>query len=91
MSPEQQFHNDIIGWCLGLGFIILVLVICFVAAGVAYDHIHNPFGPLIRSLEARRKVKLEMRRLEHRALLIKNGLDADYVAHLEKKNREGRL
>lgn len=77
-------------WCLGLGFIFIVLVVCLVAAGIAGGdlELHSPFGPVIRMLERRQQYRYEMAKLRLRADLIRHGADAGYIRLLEERRED---
>lgn len=89
MNGQQHYWDLFFAWCLGLGFLLtLILVI----AGIVfmYDMVDhgksvNPFGPFIRAFERWHKNRENMKYLRTRANLVKKGLDPEYVKVLEKE------
>jgi hypothetical protein len=84
MAADGWAH-DVIGWAIALGFIVLVLLICLVAFGVAGGQLQsvNPFAPAIRWVDAWQQHRHKMRELRLR--LEMRRLDPDYTAYLEKE------
>jgi len=76
------------GWCLALGFILVVMLIVVISFGVADEHISNPAAPFIRAFERWQEHHHRMKELELRAAMIRAGIDQEYVQFLEKKNSD---
>lgn len=76
MTPQQQFWAYFYGWCLALGFVLIIIVIALSASG------H------LKWIDRWQEHRLKMAELKLRAKLTQSGLDADYVRHLEKKTKE---
>lgn len=62
------FDQRLTGWGLGLGFILMMLVISLLAAGLTNDVIEtlNPLRPLIRWVDSWQQHRFRMRELEAR-------------------------
>ena len=80
---------DFYGWCLTLGFILVMTVLIGMYSLISRNHRVNPLAPFIRAFERLQVHHLEMKRLKARANLARSGLDPEYVQFLENKNKEG--
>jgi hypothetical protein len=82
---QQQFWDHFYAWCLGLGFVLLIVLIAFIWNSVYEHNLTNPFGPFIRAYESRRKHQQEIERIKLRADLARDGLDPGYIRFLEEE------
>lgn len=94
-----EFEHQVIAWCVVGGFVVLVLIIIFVAWGVAENNVHNPLGPLINWIDSRQRHLQRMRErqqeaelsLRHDLELMKARRDIpEYTAFLERQSDEAR-
>jgi hypothetical protein len=85
VNPQQHFWDLIYAWSLGLGFILAIVLICFIGYWVDQRKLKNPFGPFIRAFDKWQDHRMRISRIRLRAELTRNGTDADYVDYLEKK------
>lgn len=75
MNAQAQFWADFYGWCLGLGFVILLSVIFTV-----HSLLTGKWG------SSRQEHRQEMQKMRLRAKLVRKGVDPEYVKFLEKQN-----
>jgi len=90
MSISSADQIQIVGWSIGAGFVIILLVI--IAVWCEYDMQRhkdktisiNPFAPFIRCTEAWLRHRMEMQRLQLELKMKR--FDPDYTAYLEQKD-----
>jgi hypothetical protein len=89
MTPEQQqWANNFHAWCLGLGFIVTIVVVCYIGFLIHEGDFGNPFSPFVRAFEARQRHRHFMQAMKLRVELTKTGLDPEYVKFIEKEVRK---
>jgi membrane protein required for beta-lactamase induction len=81
MTPQET----LVGWGVALGFILTVLVVSLLAAGVGNGSVKSPLAPFIRAFERRQAHRHKMAELRLRAKIVRSGSDPEYIRFLQDK------
>lgn len=79
MNTQTHYWDIFFAWCLGLGFVFLIILV--VAVLLLID------SPQFTSWQSHRQ---KVKRVKMHAELARKGMDPDYTAFLEKKINESK-